>query len=299
MKIKKIFIYLSLVLSSITLLPSTGRAQARLQSTMNRRMVCTSARATEPQLKKLASLLPITGRAQPRLQSTMNRKMVHTRARAVELQLQNLQKLAYFLQNGLKKTHMGKAIPLSREDQDIARAIALSLEEQAQKQNLNQAIPLSREDQEIDFQNLLSETEARRISGKPVRIIGTHNIPNIEGFHVLYTPLDGLCGLRCLGIDPKDALGMIDHVINTRNLSEVERNLISDTKRHVREAVSNNVWLHDTDVRNIANLVLGKRVVFHYHHRGITEQHEFYIPENELIRVHFIEDFHFSKMVER
>jgi len=284
---KKIFIYLSLVVSAITFLTSTGRAQGRPQSTVNRETqtripVYTRAPATRPQLKTPAFSLQKSDGVD---KTDMEKAIRRSREEQAQKQEQDL----------------NQAIALSREDTELQQAIALSLKEQElQKARESQLgfIPKTGLTNK-DFKERLSEIEARRITGKSFKTFGRYNVLDTTG--------DGFCGLHCLGIVPHDALALINQACNQRNLDGNQIASLTNAKNAITQLHANKKsdnWLELDHVKTMANLVLQKQIRFHYdgadigHQDTVKRFNDDTDPYNGTIWVHFSGN-HYSKMVEK
>ena len=323
MKIKKIFIFLSLAFSAITFLTSTGRAQGRAQASEypDQMRIARAAKAnTQPEGQYEAHLEEAIARSlqeqAQELQKEIARSLEEELKQAIQRSLinhatkLNLPKKPQLntgavplrqADGGFDQKQMQKAIALSREDTELQQAIALSLKEQElQKARESQLgfIPKTGLTNK-DFKERLSEIEARRITGKSFKTFGRYNVLDTTG--------DGFCGLHCLGIVPHDALALINQACNQRNLDGNQIASLTNAKNAITQLHANKKsdnWLELDHVKTMANLVLQKQIRFHYdgadigHQDTVKRFNDDTDPYNGTIWVHFSGN-HYSKMVEK
>ena len=308
MKIKKIFICLSLAVSAITFLTSTGRAKGRLLEGTHLQTQRVMARSFQEQ--DLANGMERSFQEQD-LANGMERSLgFQDLANGMESSL-GFQDLANGMENSLEDQDieeamarilgfqdieeamahslgfqdLEKAIVLSLEDQDLEKAMARSLEDQ----DLEKAMARSLKDKDLakasntpdaqgqerfylredsDFQKKLTKSAERRITGETVKTSANYNVLNTTG--------DGFCGLHCLGIVPDDALSLIDHVRNQGNLDGNQIASLANAKKAIEKLHANKKpdhWLELNHVKTIANLVLQKQIRFDYDRANLGHQH--------------------------
>ncbi len=330
---KKIFIYLSLVVSAITFLTSTGRAVKTVE--FGDLMLNAAQRQTGA-----FSLQKSDGFDKTDMEKAIRR----SREEQAQKQEQDLNQA---IKRSREDTELQQAIALSREDTELQQAIARSLAAQAQlntgavplrqadggfdQKQMQKAIALSREDTELqqaialslkeqelqkaresqlgfipktgltnkDFKERLSEIEKRRTTGTSLKTVGNYN--------VLITKGDGFCGLHCLGIVPHDALALINQACNQRNLDGNQIASLTNAQNAITQLHGNKKsdnWLELNHVKTMANLVLQKQIRFHYdgadigHQDTVKRFNDDTDPYNGTIWVHFSGN-HYSKMVEK